>query len=93
MFAFYAWAGGEAPLRKLSMDLTDEFTPEAIFQIPGKKTIWVLSDDGTLEKTVSSEQECLPGELLKNGKCPNKYLINPDHRTFRAIQVHPDRNQ
>ena len=92
-FAFYAWAGGDAPLRKLSVNLPDEFTPEAIFQIPGMKTVWVLSDDGTLEKPVSNEYECLPGERLKNGMCPNKFLVDPSHRTFRAIQLHPDKNQ
>jgi hypothetical protein len=92
-FGFYDWAGHDAALQKLSMDLPDEFTPEAMFQLPGTETIWILSDDGTIEKTVSCEQECLPGELLKNGKCPNKFLVDPGRRTFRAIQMHPDKNQ
>lgn len=67
--------------------------PRQCFSFPGTETIWILSDDGTIEKTVSCEQECLPGELLKNGKCPNKFLVDPGRRTFRAIQMHPDKNQ
>lgn len=89
-FAFYTWPGGDSPAKKLFVRLPEEFAPEAIFQIPGTDRLWVLSDDGTLEKPVANAQECLSGELLKNGKCPNRFMADPNHRTFRAIPLHWD---
>lgn len=86
-FAFFKWAGGDAPLQPLRVEQPDDFTPEAMFQVPLTNTFWILSDDGTIEKPVASPDECLPGELLKNGMCPNKYLVDPGCRTFRAIQI------
>lgn len=84
-FAFFDWAGQGTALKRAAMNLPEDFTPEAMFQVPGAETIWVLSDDGTIEKPVAAEAECLPGELLKNGTCPNKFLVDQKRRTFRAI--------
>lgn len=86
-FAFYRWAGGDAPPREVTVAMPGDFTPEAVFQIPGTDMIWVLSDDGTIEKEVGSAAECLDGELLKNGRCPNKFLLDSDKRTFRGMIV------
>lgn len=84
-FAFYEWAGEGSALKRLEVELTKDFTPEAVFQVPGTETVWVLSDDGTLEKPVGGAGDCLPGELLENGMCPNKFLADAGRRTFRAI--------
>jgi len=86
-FAFFTWAGGDGPLHARRVELPDEFTPEAMFQVHGTNTICILSDDGTIEKEVAGPDECLPGELLKNGRCPNKFLLDAERRTFRAITV------
>lgn len=86
-FAFYTWDGGDGPLHAWGIELPDAFTPEAMFQVYGTNAVWILSDDGTIEKEVSSADECVEGELLKNGRCPNKFLIDAEQRTFRAITV------
>ena len=84
LFAFYTWAGCAAALLPLRVAMPKDFAPEAVFQMPGDPAVWILSDDGTLEIPVASPDECLPGELLGNGHCPNKFLVDVDRRTFRA---------
>lgn len=86
-FAFFEWSGIGGQLRQTRIKMPNDFTPEALFQVTGTDRVWLLSDDGTLEKPVRVPEECLPGELLKNGMCPNKFLANPTQRTFRAISV------
>ena len=84
-FAFFEWAGEGAAIKMLPVEWAKDFVPEAMFQTPGTETVWVLSDDGTIEKPVGGAEECLPGEMLKNGMCPNKFLVDSGRRTFRAM--------
>lgn len=66
------------------------FTPEGIAQGPDE-LLWLFSDDGTLEIPVESPSQCREGELLPNGTCPNKFLIDDSRKTFRVrkIKVNP----
>lgn len=66
----------------------DDFTPEAIVNFEDEDGLWFLSDDGSLLVDIVSEDECMPGEA-ENGKCQNKYLIDPARRTFRATRIKP----
>jgi len=98
-FRFFGWsavqpspgasptASPTPPPRELSVSLPPDFAPEAVFQLPGTDTLWLLSDDGSLPRDVAGRADCLPGELLGNGRCPNKYLADRDQRTFRALAV------
>lgn len=86
-FAFYRWSGAGTDVTPVAVAMPADFTPEALFQIAGTDSIWMLSDDGTVEKTVAGADECLPGELLKNGSCPNKFLTDVNRRTFRGLRL------
>lgn len=83
--AMYAWDGDfeKAPQLIHEWSDADDFTPEAIAQAPDGK-LWLFSDDGTLEIAVNSPAECMEGELLPNGKCPNKFLADQNRKSFRA---------
>lgn len=90
--ALHAWRGGASLLEGLALRagtaaVPSDFTSEAVFQVPGTTAIWVLSDDGGLERSVAEDSACLPGELLKHGKCPNKFLVDRNQRTFRAVRL------
>ncbi len=60
------------------------FTPEGIAMHPDGQAIWIFSDDGSLAVPVASPRECVDGELLKSGDCPNKFLTDDLRKTFRA---------
>lgn len=62
-----------------------DFTPEGVFILPGRHNIYFISDDGTIPKTVESPTDCMDGQMLPNGSCPNKYIIDIEKRTFRII--------
>ena len=64
------------------------FGPEALapFEQSG---ILLLSDDGTLPIAVSSPSECMEDELNSDGTCPNKFLLDPNKKTFRALRLTP----
>lgn len=64
------------------------FTPEGIALHPSGQTLWIFSDDGTLEKPVDSPDQCKAAQLLKNGNCPNKFLLDDRRKTFR-VRVYP----
>ena len=49
----------------------------------------LLSDDGTLPIRVRDKSECMEDELNEDGTCPNKFLINPNKKTLRAIRLTP----
>jgi hypothetical protein len=49
----------------------------------------VLSDDGSLLIKVDGAWQCLEGEFRKDGTCQNKFLINPEQKTFRGIWLTP----
>ncbi len=89
----YRWSGQiiEAPeyMGSIAPDVPD-FTAEAIISFKGDENMWFFSDDGSILVDIASEAECMPGEV-HNGKCQNKYLIDPNRKTFRAIllKAHP----
>jgi len=87
-FALYRWSGNECNqpvfLRRLSKDRR-QFSPEALMCFDNSARILLLSDDGTIAIEVSDNSECVQGKLNTDGSCPNKFLIDPDRRTFRAI--------
>ena len=75
-------------VRELQFDKND-FTPEALTVFDGFDKLLLLSDDGMLLVDVSAPSECMEGKLTENGKCPNKYLINPRKKYFRALWLKP----
>jgi hypothetical protein len=87
-FVLYRWSGAkaDAPQRVKTIKLAaTSFTPEALVGFAGQAGLWVLSDDGTLQVNVSGPQDCIPGELLANGTCQNKHLLDPMRKTFRGV--------
>jgi hypothetical protein len=86
-FAVFRYHPAAKELIPVKVTFPKKFKPESLFLLPGRKTVWFISDDGTLEKEVSSPNECLPGCLLENGRCPNKCLIDLKKRTFRVVGV------
>ncbi|UCE99440.1 MAG: DUF3616 domain-containing protein [Planctomycetota bacterium] len=87
-FVLYRWSGKMDDPPKLVRELhlnKYNFTPEAMFTFKDSEKFFLLSDDGTLPIDVSDASECMPGRLLEDGKCPNKYLTDPNRKTFRAI--------
>ncbi len=91
-FALYRWSGEKerppVPVRKLSQDINN-FKPEALICFKNSDIFLLLSDDGSLVIKVSSPEECIKGELSKDGTCLNKYLTNPNKKTFRGIWLTP----
>jgi len=91
-FALYRWSGktDEQPkfLRQILSD-QPSFTPEALITFEVSDRFFLLSDDGSLEIDVSGPAECMEGELLGNGRCPNKFLTNPNKKRFRGIWLKP----
>jgi len=85
-FALYRWDGDidEQPVLLHVWDDDDSFGPEGIAVRAADGLLWLFSDDGSLEIPVDSAADCLPGELLDNGNCPNKHLVDPDRKTFRV---------
>lgn len=49
-FALFTWSGNEADVKPRMMkkvELPHDFSPEAVFEIPGSSNMMLLSDDGT----------------------------------------------
>ena len=65
-------------------------TPEAIAIHPNERSLWIFSDDGTLEIPVNAVTDCMDGELLESGECPNKYLTDDLRKTFRVQIFDPN---
>ncbi|MBN1127313.1 MAG: DUF3616 domain-containing protein [Sedimentisphaerales bacterium] len=88
------WSGkpSEQPESIHQFDKTSDFTPEALFAISVTGEIGLLSDDGTLPIKVNHPSECMENELLNDTECPNKYLVDPNRKTFRAIRMTPEQN-
>ena len=88
VFSLYNWSGEKnAPpvlVQQLSSKQSD-FSPEALVVFKNSNKILLLSDDGTLPVKVSSASDCLEGELLPDGYCPNKSLTDPNKKYFRGI--------
>jgi hypothetical protein len=91
-FALYRWSGQEDKqpqlVRKIAAD-GNKFTPEAIITFEDLDKLLILSDDGTVEVNVASPGESAYGGLTDDGKCLNKYLTNPDKKSFRAVWIKP----
>ena len=87
-FALYSWSGEKNVqptfVQQLSSKQSD-FSPEALVVFKNSNKILLLSDDGTLPVKVSGASDCLQGELLPDGTCPNKSLTDPNKRTFRGM--------
>lgn len=91
-FALYRWSGEKETPPKLLRQLHTEkknFNPEALVTFKDSAKILLLSDDGTLVIEVSGAWECMEGEFRKDGTCLNKFLINPNKKTFRGIWLQP----
>jgi hypothetical protein len=86
-FVLYRWSGVriDPPQRVQTIDAAvPDFTPEALVAFADRPRLWVLSDDGSVLVNVSGQQDCLPGELLANGTCQNKHLLDPMRKTSRG---------
>lgn len=94
-FALFRWSGDrrEAPVlvRRLFENQPD-FTPETILVRPGDNRIWVFSDDGSMLIEVSGAAECQE-DKLEQGKCPNKYLVDPLKKSFRGTWLKTESGQ
>ena len=82
-FSVYKWNGdGESrPAEIIKIESENNFNPEAMF-LHGNK-LYLLSDDGAMPVKVGSPEECVGGEMLPDGMCPNKYLADQGAKTFR----------
>jgi hypothetical protein len=86
-FALYKWSGDEnqQPLLIRKLVLPEKFTPEALITFEDKVQLFILSDDGSLEIDVKSPSECMEGRLIDGKRCPNKFLADPNKKTFRGL--------
>jgi hypothetical protein len=89
-FALYRWSGEkEAPPVLVRRFSEGDFTPEALVPFKNSSRLLLLSDDGTLPVKVLSASQCQEGELNADGTCPNKFLTDPDKKSFRGIWLEP----
>ncbi len=89
-FALYRWSGEPAEHPKLVQKLSlSNFGPEALLPFSNSASLLLLSDDGTLDIEVAGPAECMEDELNSNGTCPNKYLTDPNRKTFRGVRLQP----
>ena len=91
-FALYRWSGQADEQPRLARPLRralERFTPEALVCVPDSDDLLLLSDDGTVPVRVSHPSQCAEGELNSDGSCPNKFLVNPMRKTFRAFWIRP----
>ena len=91
-FVLYKWSGKKddkpVPIQRIVSE-TNDFTPEALIPFNNSPKLLLLSDDGTLLADISALNDCMEGELLDNGQCPNKFLTNPNQKFFRGIWLQP----
>jgi hypothetical protein len=89
-FALYRWSGKKEKspviVRRLGQN---DFSPEAMVTFNNSERFFVLSDDGSLNIKVDGAWECMKGQFRKDGTCQNKYLIDPEKKTFRGIWLTP----
>ncbi len=89
-FAIYQWSGKTDSQPKLLREITaKDFTPEVITPVGDGSQLLLLSDDGSLPIKVDNPGQCIPGELLEDGTCPNKYLMDPAKKTFKGLLIRP----
>jgi len=90
--ALYRWSGKDDEPPKFVRDLhtlQKDFTPEALVCFKNSGRLLIISDDGSLDIKVTDASECMEGQLNKDGTCPNKFLIDSNKKTFRAIWITP----
>ena len=89
-FTLYRWSGKsqEQPQQVKQLSLSN-FGPEALIPFSSSERLLLLSDDGTLPVSVADKSQCAEGELNDDGSCPNKSLLNPNKKTFRAVWLTP----
>ena len=89
-FALYRWSGqrNDSPVL-LSQLRYGNFSPEALVPFEDSGRLMLLSDDGSLSVKVSGPHECAEGEYRKDGTCQNKYLLDPNRKTFRCMWLTP----
>jgi hypothetical protein len=89
-FALYRWSGkkDEQPEWVKQMSQSN-FSPEALIPFKNSERLLLLSDDGTLPVEVSDTSQCMRDELNYDGTCPNKFLLDPNKKTFRGIWLIP----
>ncbi|OHB74983.1 MAG: hypothetical protein A2Z25_12435 [Planctomycetes bacterium RBG_16_55_9] len=91
-FVLYRWLGkpdeNPVPVRKLDTGQR-KFNPEAMVPFAGSGRLLLLSDDGSLLIKVAGPHECMEGEYRNDGTCPNKFLLDPNKKTFRALWLVP----
>ncbi|MHC4535935.1 MAG: DUF3616 domain-containing protein [Planctomycetota bacterium] len=89
-YVIYRWLGKkERPpvlIRKLRHS---DFNPEAMITFKNSGKFFILSDDGSLLIKVDGAWECVKGKFRKDGTCQNKYLVDPEKKTFRGIWLNP----
>jgi hypothetical protein len=89
-FTLYRWSGRNDQQPEILKQMSQSnFGPEALIPFPNSQMLLLLSDDGTLPVSVADPSQCVEGELNPDGTCPNKFLLNPDSKTFRAIRLKP----
>lgn len=89
-FALYRWSGVKDEQPKLLKQMSQSnFGPEALIPFENSEMLLLLSDDGTLPVSVTDASQCVEGELNPDGTCPNKFLLDPNRKTFRAIRLKP----
>ena len=86
----YRWSGKsqEQPQQVKQLSLSN-FSPEALMPLGSSERLLLPSDDGTLPVSVADKSQCAEGELNDDGTCPNKSLLDPNRKTFRAIWLKP----
>lgn len=89
-FSLYRWSGERETQPTLVRKLGgSNFSPEAIVPYRDASRLLLLSDDGTIPVAVANSAECMKGELRADGTCPNKFLTDPNKKTFRGIWLTP----
>lgn len=75
-------------VRKLNSN-NSKLSHEALVIFKNSDRFLLLSDDGSLVIKVTGPWECIQGEYLENGTYLNKYLVDPNKKTFRGIWLKP----
>jgi hypothetical protein len=86
-FGVYRYRHSDMKLTLVKVDFPKKFTPESLLFLTEPKTVCFISDDGTIPKKVESPTECIQGQLLPDGSCPNKCLVDISKRTFRVFKL------
>ena len=89
-FTLYRWSGKKESQPVLISQLNQSnFSPEAMITFENSEKLFVLSDDGSLLVKVGGAWECMKGEFREDGTCQNKYLIDPEKKTFKGTWLIP----